>query len=675
MKKNSISTKIALVLILTGVLPIVLTLAMTLFTSKQLLESRTNSSKESSVSILSRQVENLRTHTQDKVKNLISEDLLTQDFNKEALHSLFLTKYKADSAITQVGFGTVNGDYVNLSGTHAANFDPRVRPWYQGAMDNPNSYYWATPYKDSSSGEYITSVSVTVKNNQNQTIGVVFIEASYTDIVESLKKMEIGRTGNISLVSSSGIILISKDEGSVGKSIANKKYFKQIASNKKRNNSIQLNGDSALQSYYFDKGENNSNLWVIANVQKSELAKEISSLLFSAGTVAIITLTIILIFIFVLVKYFKKIIGMFTNNFELIGAGKLQSIDPKEMQLFKRVSSRKKISEENEIDYLISKFNQMIKNVTELILGVQSESTQVVEMAKTLTDSTKQTTIATEEVTETITEIATVTSNQASETGKSVEEMTVLSNKIQDINNKIETVSQKMEHTASVNQENLSIMNDVEQNWDKEMQKMEYLLTNMNQMNTDIQSITNIVSGINDISNKTNLLSLNASIEAARAGESGKGFSVVASEVRSLAEQSQKFTHEIETIILTIQKQSQAMVSQAEGSLQGSEQQQRLIKSAIESSKVIYSHGQDVKIFVEDIRNSSEKIVSIKNRVTMLLDSMASSTQENAAGTQEVSANAEEVLATMEEFQNNINQLENISLKLHRLANQFEVIK
>ncbi len=676
MEKKSLISKIAFAFILTGILPIFLTLAVTLSISRQLLEVRTNNSKESSVSVLSQQIKNLRKSTQEKAKNLIEEPLLTQDFNKEAIRSLFLTKYEADSSITQVGFGTINGDYVNLSGKHAANFDPRVRPWYQGAIANPNSYYWADPYKDASSGEYITSVSVSVKNIQNQVIGVVFIEASYTDIVETLSKMQIGRTGNISLVSDSGIILISKNENSVGKSIAKKEYFKEISSSRNNIASVRLKGESELQSYYFDKGDEQSNLWIIANVGKNELNQEFYSLLFSAIIVALVTLLFILTFTFIFVKNFKNIIDLFTRGFEQIGIGNLQLIDPNKAQLklFKKYKVKTK-KRSNEIDSLIIEFNKMVKNTTALIMDVQTESNQVVEMSKALNDSTKQTTIATEEVTETITGIAAVTSKQADETSKSVEKMTILSDKIQDISTEIDIVNKKIENSAKVNEENLTIMSNVEKNWNDEMKKMEFLLLSMSKMNEDIQNITNIISGINDISNKTNLLSLNASIEAARAGESGKGFSVVASEVRSLAEQSKQFTREIENIILEIQKQSQAMVNQAETSLQGSEQQQKLITSAMNSSQIVYSHGQEIRSFVENIKRSSENIVGIKDSVLVVLDSISSSIQENAAGTQEVSANAEEVLATMEEFETSIHQLENISVKLQQVTNKFEIIK
>ncbi|EOT26385.1 methyl-accepting chemotaxis protein [Enterococcus saccharolyticus] len=206
------------------------------------------------------------------------------------------------------------------------------------------------------------------------------------------------------------------------------------------------------------------------------------------------------------------------------------------------------------------------------------------------------------------------------------------------------------------------------------MNQIGILVDSMNGMNQSIQAINQIINVINDISYQTNLLALNASIEAARAGESGKGFAVVTSEIRQLAEQSKNSTKEIESIIATIQGQSSETVDQASRSLDGGENQTRLIEQAIASSQEVFDRSTAMIEGIREIENSTNRIVTIQNIVLENLESISASTEENAAGTEEVSDNAEEVLATMEEFVGHVSDLKRISDVLKQKMDSIKVI-
>lgn len=234
-------------------------------------------------------------------------------------------------------------------------------------------------------------------------------------------------------------------------------------------------------------------------------------------------------------------------------------------------------------------------------------------------------------------------------------------------------MNEKSQESIEINQQSMTIMDEVSQNWQNELGQMEHLVTGMNGMNTNIQDINKIINVINDISYQTNLLALNASIEAARAGESGKGFAVVAAEIRQLAEQSKTSTQEIEAIIARIQGQSTQMVQQTTDSLAGGEKQSRLIERAISASGQVFKRSNELIEGVTTIQEATQEIVTIQQVVLENLETISASTEENAAGTQEVSANAEEVLATMEEFIGHVGELRTISDGLRELTNQFEV--
>lgn len=156
--------------------------------------------------------------------------------------------------------------------------------------------------------------------------------------------------------------------------------------------------------------------------------------------------------------------------------------------------------------------------------------------------------------------------------------------------------------------------------------------------------IGEIIKVINEIAEQTNLLALNAAIEAARAGEHGKGFAVVADEVRKLAERSGSATKEIEQLILGIQKGTTAAVAAVEGGAV-------VAGKAGQALDAIIRGAREVAGMVEDISRASEKQQEDNNRVVRSVELVAGITEETAAGAQETAAAAQELAGMAEKMQ------------------------
>lgn len=331
------------------------------------------------------------------------------------------------------------------------------------------------------------------------------------------------------------------------------------------------------------------------------------------------------------------------------------------------------LNSEDEIGRLAKTFNSTIYQLRQLVGLITKESQQVYTLSNHLAASCEENSKATEDVARTMQEMAQGANLQATEISSSVEKTRQVSttgkNMAQQCKELLVAVSDSNKVSATGFQavtRAIESMNSIGKHNDYNLKESQIL----SEKSSEIATIATVIT---DIAGQTNLLALNAAIEAARAGEQGRGFAVVADEVRKLAEQSGNAAKQIASLLSGIQEQ---IITITKGIHQGSEE----ISQGMDIANTAGMHFDDIKIVMKDIDQTVQEINTSVGGMVLTTESTLSSMQnisavseETSAATEEVSACAEEQSANMEEISNTAQELLDLSKRLNEMVSKFKV--
>jgi len=294
----------------------------------------------------------------------------------------------------------------------------------------------------------------------------------------------------------------------------------------------------------------------------------------------------------------------------------------------------------DEVGDLQRSFDRFVLSIKETLLQVSEASSAVASASSEISSSTEQMSAGSQEQT-----------SQAAEVAGAVEEMTKTivenSKNASNTSDTAKTAKAAAESGGKVVDETVAGMRRIAEVVRKSAETVQALGKSSDQ-------IGEIIGVIDDIADQTNLLALNAAIEAARAGEQGRGFAVVADEVRKLAERTTKATKEIASMIKTIQTDTAgAVASMGEGTKQVDEGI-KLADKAGQSLKEIVEISQRVTDMVAQIAAASEQQSSASEQISKNVEAISTVTGETAQGTQQIAKAAEDLNRLTENLQQNI---------------------
>ncbi len=283
----------------------------------------------------------------------------------------------------------------------------------------------------------------------------------------------------------------------------------------------------------------------------------------------------------------------------------------------------------DEVGLLQSAFNGFVGSIRETLLQVSSATSAVASASSQISSSTEEMAAGAQEQT-----------SQAGEVASAVEEMTKTI--VENSKNAGDTAS-----TAKKAKDAAENGGEVVAQTVAGMQRIADVVKSsaatVQELGKSSDQIGEIIGVIDDIADQTNLLALNAAIEAARAGEQGRGFAVVADEVRKLAERTTKATKEIAQMIKKIQTDTQGAVRSMEQGTQEVESGMRLAENAGVSLREIVGISQQVTDMVSQIAAASEQQSSASEQISKNVEAISTVTQQTASGTQQIARAAEDL--------------------------------
>jgi methyl-accepting chemotaxis protein len=487
-------------------------------------------------------------------------------------------------------------------------------------------------------------------NDSSKKTGFIILDVSMDVVMEALASMNLPEGSKAALITPDGRE-ITVDGNSAETTFYGQDFYNDAITGEETGQSINLNYMGTEHLFIYSKvGETGA--MVAALVPYAAITA-------NAASIKYMTLAIVVL---------ASLIAGFTGIIVASGIGKnIKNIiatlsKAADGDLTVTVVTKSK----DEFHVLSESINHMILNMKNLITKASVVGTTVINSSQNVTKNSELLLIASKDITTAISEIQQGIGQQAADTEKCLSQTDSLAKQINLVHDNSLAIEKITASTKNVVTDGISEVDRLNQATKANLQITNDTIKSIEELEAESRAITEIIGVINDIAEQTNLLSLNASIEAARAGDAGRGFSVVADEIRKLSVKSVNSASEIERIINNINKKTQTTATTVK-------QAGAISQTTEERLQNVVSLFNNINIMVDDLASRMSNIAEGINDIDKAKNDTLSAIESISAVAQETSAASEEVDATAEQQLEAVLKLNEASKSLNKDANDLDL--